>query len=171
MTRRRIHLVILIGATLGPVALVHPLPRAQAPAAREAPGQTQFAARCGFCHGRDAAGGESGPDLTRSTLVAEDVRGDKIGALLRSGRVDKGMPSFTLSETDTAAIVAFVHDAKTAAESASGGRRTVDAADLQTGSADAGKQYFARLGIPVSPGGEWLGQSCLPCLGPRKSSC
>src|SRR5262245_32014933 len=35
-------------------------------------GQPLFAARCGFCHGRDTAGGETGPDLTRSTLVAED---------------------------------------------------------------------------------------------------
>src|SRR5436190_17334106 len=42
-------------------------------------GEARFAAQCGFCHGRDAAGGESGPDLTRSKLVAEDTRGDKIG--------------------------------------------------------------------------------------------
>src|SRR5262245_3586289 len=53
-------------------------------------GQGRFSAECGFCHGRDTTGGESGPDLTRSTLVAEDFRGDKIGPLLRSGRVDKG---------------------------------------------------------------------------------
>jgi hypothetical protein len=29
--------------------------------------------------------GRTGPDLTRSTLVAEDVRGDKIGPLVRAG--------------------------------------------------------------------------------------
>ena len=46
-------------------------------------------------------GGETGPDLTRSTLVAEDFRGDKIAPLLRSGRVDKGMPAFDLNEADT----------------------------------------------------------------------
>jgi hypothetical protein len=37
-------------------------------------------------------GGESGPDLTRSKLVAEDVDGDKIGDVVRNGRPDKGMP-------------------------------------------------------------------------------
>ena len=88
-------------------------------------------------------GGESGPDLTRAALVAEDVRGDKLGPLLRSGRVDKGMPAFTLSAADLGAIVAFVHDQKTKAESLTGGRRTVDVADLQTGDPEAGRKYFA----------------------------
>jgi len=109
-------------------------------------GQARFVSQCGFCHGRDAAGGESGPDLTRSTVVAEDVRGDKIGPIIRAGRPDKGMPALTLSDADVAAIVAFIHDAKTQAESASGGRRSVDVADLQTGNAEAGRQYFNGAG-------------------------
>src|SRR5262245_57241797 len=67
------------------------------PADQIAAGQRLFTAQCGFCHGRDTMGGESGPDLTRSTVVAEDVRGDKLGPMLRAGRVDKGMPAFTLS--------------------------------------------------------------------------
>src|SRR4029077_1902507 len=41
-------------------------------------GQALFAGQCSFCHGRDAGGGEGGPDLTASPLVAEDVRGEKI---------------------------------------------------------------------------------------------
>ena len=57
---------------------------------RSQAGQRIFAAQCGFCHGRDAMGGESGPDLTRAAVVAEDVRGDKIGPLLRAGRVGQG---------------------------------------------------------------------------------
>jgi cytochrome c oxidase cbb3-type subunit III len=105
-------------------------------------GRTRFAAQCGFCHGRDAAGGESGPDLTRSPLVAADVRGDRIGPLVRAGRVDKGMPAFTLSDADLTAIVAFIHDQKSEADAATGGRRAVDVADLQTGDATAGKRYF-----------------------------
>ncbi len=109
-------------------------------------GQTLFAARCGFCHGRDTAGGETGPDLTRSVLVAEDVRGDKIGPIVRDGRVDRGMPAFNLTDGDMAAIVAFIHDEKTKAESLEGNRRSVDVADLQTGNAEAGKQYFNGAG-------------------------
>jgi cytochrome c oxidase cbb3-type subunit III len=105
-------------------------------------GRTQFAAQCGFCHGRDAAGGAGGTDLTRSALVGEDVRGDKIGPLVRSGRPDKGMPAFTLSAADLTAIVAFIHDQREQAAAATGGRRAVDLADLQTGNAEAGRRYF-----------------------------
>jgi cytochrome c oxidase cbb3-type subunit 3 len=103
-------------------------------------GRTRFGAQCGFCHGRDAAGGEGGPDLTRSDLVAADVRGDRISPVVRMGR--QGMPPFNLSDSDLAAIVAFIHDQKTQADSAVGGRRSVDVADLQTGNAAAGKRYF-----------------------------
>jgi len=109
-------------------------------------GEGRFVAECGFCHGRDAAGGETGPDLTRSMLVAEDFRGDKIGPLLRSGRVDKGMPSFNLSLEDTDAVVAFIHDQKTKMESVGGGRRGVDPEDLDTGNLEAGRVYFNGAG-------------------------
>jgi cytochrome c oxidase cbb3-type subunit III len=109
-------------------------------------GQSLFVASCGFCHGRDAMGGETGPDLTRSALVAEDVRGDKIIPLVHTGRVDKGMPPQNLPDADLAAIVAFIHDAKAKADSNEGNRRTVDVADLQTGNAQAGQQYFNGAG-------------------------
>lgn len=106
-------------------------------------GRTRFAADCGFCHGRDAAGGTGGTDLTRSELVAEDVRGDRIAALVRAGRIDRGMPSFSaIPDSDLESIVAFIHDQKTQAEAATGGRRSVEVADLQTGNARAGGRYF-----------------------------
>ncbi len=109
-------------------------------------GEPLFVARCGFCHGRDAAGGETGPDLTRSTLVAEDTRGDKLMPVIRDGRVDKGMPGFALSASDLTAIVAFIHDRKAKAESQEGRRRSVDDDDLRTGNAEAGRQYFNGAG-------------------------
>ena len=105
-------------------------------------GRTQFAAQCGFCHGRDAAGGAGGTDLTRSVLVAEDVRGDRLGPFIRAGRPAQGMPAFPLSDNDLGSIVAFIHDQKSQADLASGGRRSVDEADLQSGDASAGKRYF-----------------------------
>jgi len=121
-------------------------------------GQPIFSSQCGFCHGRDAMGGESGPDLTRAALVAADVRGDKIAPLLRAGRVDKGMPAFTLSDADLAATVAFIHDQKDKAQSLAGGRRAVDVADLQTGNADAGKKYFTNACATChSPSGDLAG--------------
>src|SRR5580704_13124426 len=100
-------------------------PQTQSPASRPRPksatpqsytaaqvreGEVRFGAQCGFCHGKDAAGGESGPDLTRAELVAQDARGDKVGPMIRAGRPNAGMPSFnTLSEDELSAIVAFLH--------------------------------------------------------------
>jgi cytochrome c oxidase cbb3-type subunit 3 len=109
-------------------------------------GQAVFLQNCAFCHGRDAGGGETGPDLTRSAVVAADVRGDKIGPVVRGGRVDKGMPAFNLSDQDFMAVVAFIHDQKTKADSEEGGRQHVSAADLDTGNADAGKEFFNGAG-------------------------
>src|SRR5205823_5065185 len=52
-------------------------------------GQPIFSAHCGFCLGRDAMGGESGPDLTRAAIVTADVRGDRLIPVVRNGRVEK----------------------------------------------------------------------------------
>jgi len=122
----------------------------QAPQSSPSPqvqaGQTLFAAQCAFCHGRDAAGGETGPDLTSSEIVEKDVGGNEIGPVVRTGRADKGMPQFNLSDTDLAAIVAFIHDEKAKAESKPGRRRSVQPEDLQTGNAEEGKLYFNGAG-------------------------
>jgi cytochrome c oxidase cbb3-type subunit III len=121
-------------------------------------GQAVFRRDCAFCHGRDAGGGESGPDLTRSKLVGEDVAGSTIAPVVRNGRADRGMPSFHLPERDIAGLVAFLHSQKTRAEAQKGGRRGVDVADLQTGDAQAGKQYFARACASChSPAGDLAG--------------
>ncbi len=109
-------------------------------------GQALFLQNCAFCHGRDAGGGETGPDLTGSKLVSQDVHGDKIGAVIHSGRPAKGMPPFNLSDADIAALVAFIHYRRDYTASHPGQRRRVDASDLQTGNAEAGKEYFNGAG-------------------------
>ncbi len=110
-------------------------------------GSALFRKDCSFCHGRDAAGGESGPDLTRSKLVTADVEGDKIGPVVRSGRPDKGMPPFDRSEQQIASLAAFIHTQQNnALLRGSGGRKGVDASDLQTGNVADGKQYFEGAG-------------------------
>jgi len=116
------------------------------PPAQVENGQALFLQNCAFCHGRDAGGGETGPDLTRSKLVAEDIKGNKIGPIVRNGRPEKGMPRFALSDPDIASLVAFIHTQKNQAESQVGGRRGVSPEDLQTGNAEAGKQYFYGAG-------------------------
>jgi cytochrome c oxidase cbb3-type subunit 3 len=118
---------------------------AQAPNLIET-GHTQFLQKCAFCHGRDAQGGETGPDLTRSELVKTDVNGNKIGQVIRNGRPEKGMPRFALPDDDIAALVAFIHNQTKRAESQTGGRKGVDPSDLQTGNAALGKAYFDGTG-------------------------
>lgn len=109
-------------------------------------GQAVFLQNCAFCHGRDAGGGETGPDLTRSNVVAVDVRGDQIAPIVHGGRTDKGMPAFNLSDQDLAAVVAFIHEQKNKADTEQGGRQHVTPSDLQTGNTDAGKAFFDGAG-------------------------
>ena len=107
-------------------------------------GESSFVQQCAFCHGRDTGGGEDGPDLTRSKLVAEDVNGNQIGPVVRDGR--NKMPRFTVTDQELAALAAFIHTRKTMAESQAGGRKGVDASDLTTGNIDKGKLYFNGAG-------------------------
>lgn len=110
-------------------------------------GQARFGAQCGFCHGKDASGGESGPDLTRSELVSQDVRGDKLAPVIRNGRPNAGMPAFkTFTDDDLKVVAAFLHNQMDKFAELGGGRRSVEPEDLATGNAAAGKAYFEGTG-------------------------
>ena len=112
-----------------------------------AAGGSLFQQNCAFCHGRDASGGETGPDLTRSKLVTADVGGDKIGDVVLHGRTEKGMPAFSnFSPEQIADLAAFIHSQQTKAMAQSGKRKGVDVSDLQTGNVEAGKAYFNGAG-------------------------
>ena len=128
------------------------------PAALVKAGSSVFQQNCSFCHGRDAAGGETGPDLTRSKMVARDVGGDKIGEIVRNGRPEKKMPPFNLTNQEMAAVVAFIHAQEALGHN--GNRRGVEVADLQTGNVEAGRRYFNGAGKCVtchSPSGDLSG--------------
>jgi alcohol dehydrogenase (cytochrome c) len=164
--RLLVHSTITLGAAalLGAGLVGASGAQAQAPVTYPAKdikaGEPLFAAYCGFCHGRDAMGGETGPDLTRSVLVADDVNGDKIRPVVRNGRPDRGMPAVNVTEADLTSIIAFVHDARTKAGSVIGARRRVDEEDLRTGDAKAGEQYFngpGRCATCHSPTGDLAG--------------
>ncbi len=122
------------------------------PASQSAPpavverGKSLFGQNCAFCHGREGFGGETGPNLMDSDLVASDVRGNKIGAVVRNGRPESGMPAFKLSLPEITELAAFLHAQKKKSESRPGGRRGVSVSDLQTGNVEAGKQYFNGAG-------------------------
>lgn len=124
-------------------------------------GGSLFLQNCAFCHGKDAGGGESGPDLTRSKLVSSDVKGEAIGAVIRTGRPDKGMPTFSsFSDPQILSLVAFIHSEQDKAMSQTGTRKGVDVSDLQTGNVEAGKKYFNGAGGCASchsPAGDLAG--------------
>ena len=114
------------------------------PADQVKAGESAFVQQCAFCHGRDTGGGEDGPDLTRSKLVGEDVNGNQIGLVVRNGK--NNMPRFTVTDQELAALVAFIKTERKIAESQTGGRKGVDAADLTTGNIEKGTAYFNGAG-------------------------
>jgi mono/diheme cytochrome c family protein len=72
-------------------------------------GQRRFTESCGFCHGANARGGESGPDLVRSIVVLEDENGKRLGPLLKEGRTELGMPKFErFSDEQITDLAAFL---------------------------------------------------------------
>jgi cytochrome c oxidase cbb3-type subunit 3 len=114
--------------------------RAPAPAAQVAHGQQLFRSNCSFCHGSDARGGETGPNLVRDLVVLRDQNGELITPIVQSGIPDKGMPKFPLSATDVADIAAWLH-----AQPLSD-RGAPSTLDILVGSSKAGETYFNGAG-------------------------
>jgi cytochrome c oxidase cbb3-type subunit III len=141
---RQLHIYAATGQAPATTQNAGPTHGGDAPpsSAAAAAGGSLFQQNCAFCHGRDAGGGETGPDLTRSKLVTADVGGDKIGDVVLHGRPDKGMPAFNFSGEQITDLAAFIHAQQTKAMAQNGKRKGVDVSDLQTGNVEAGKAYF-----------------------------
>ena len=115
-------------------------------------GKQIFTSRCAFCHGANATGGESGPDLVRSVVVLHDEgKGTAIGPVVLNGRPDRGMPKFDFNDSQIKDIAAFLLSRNQAAAN----RRTYQVLNLVTGDAAAGKAYFdAHCASCHSPAGD-----------------
>ncbi len=98
--------------------------------------------QCGFCHGANARGGSSGPDLTRSELVQSDEGGKDLGPFLRAGRPDKGMPAFELTPPQVKDLAEFLH----ASIFLNANRRLYKVLDILVGDPKAGEAYFNGVG-------------------------
>jgi len=111
-------------------------------------GRAEFQKTCSFCHGLEADGGAHGPNLVRSALVRHDKDGDLIGAVIREGRPEKGMPAFPLEPGKISDIVTFLHASVSASDSAGGDgpSRDYPLELLLTGDAGKGKAYFNGAG-------------------------
>jgi cytochrome c oxidase cbb3-type subunit 3 len=103
-------------------------------------GQKLYVPSCGFCHGSNASGGNSGPDLVRSVLVLHDEgSGAQIGPVILNGRPDKAMPKFALSDAQIKDIAAFLLSRSQSAAN----RMEYKILNVVTGDAKAGETYFS----------------------------
>jgi cytochrome c oxidase cbb3-type subunit III len=118
------------------------------PAAQVKRGRVQFQKTCAFCHGPNANGGATGPNLIRSAVVRHDEKGDKIGSVIRTGFPDKGMPAFQLSNQQIMDIVAFLRFRLDESDRRSAARTGANysLAKLLVGNAKAGKEFFYGAG-------------------------
>jgi mono/diheme cytochrome c family protein len=114
--------------------------RPPAPPEQVARGQQLFKSNCGFCHGSDGRGGEAGPNLVRAQLVLADQHGELISPIVQNGRPAQGMPKFSLSAADIAAIAAWLHSQPLS------DRGTPSTLDILVGNAREGEAYFNGAG-------------------------
>jgi cytochrome c oxidase cbb3-type subunit 3 len=71
-------------------------------------GEPLYIANCAGCHGKTARGGQA-PDLVRSVVVLHDEKDEEIGALIKNGRAQAGMPAFPgLSQEDIHDVSQFL---------------------------------------------------------------
>ncbi len=127
--RRRAADFLAIGAPPDPAAIAR--------------GQKIFVPTCGFCHGTNATGGESGPDLVRSVIVLHDNNGSTIGPVVLKGRPSKGMPAFpSMTPEQISDIAAFLKSRTQAAAN----RMEYKIQNIVTGDAKAGEAFFNGAG-------------------------
>ncbi len=114
--------------------------RPPAPPAELALGQRLFTGNCSFCHGSDARGGETGPNLVRAQIVLDDQHGELITPIVQGGIPAAGMPAFKLTPADIAAIAAWIHSQPLS------NRGEPSDLDILVGNARAGEAYFEGAG-------------------------
>jgi cytochrome c oxidase cbb3-type subunit III len=98
-------------------------------------GRGIYSQRCADCHGAEAKGTDTGPDLMRSPLMMRDRLGSELGpALKRTAGHDSG-----LSATQ---VVDLTHFLKQQIEATAVNRNPVKPPNVLTGDATAGRAYF-----------------------------
>jgi cytochrome c oxidase cbb3-type subunit 3 len=126
-------------------------------------GRGLYGVACTGCHGPDLRGGDQGgPNLLRSEIVLTDEKGEKIGAVIRSGRQGSigAMPASNLPEADVLAIAEYIHSVMGQAgrQGRPPEREQPWQLNVLVGDAASGQVYFSRAcGKCHSPGGDLQG--------------
>jgi cytochrome c oxidase cbb3-type subunit III len=118
-----------------PAFPVHP----QADAATLERGKAIYGVNCNFCHGSDARGGEGGPNLLRSELVLNDIKGELISPVVQNGRGE--MPKINLTPQQIEDVAAYLHDFKVGGYDIS--RMTPPS--IVVGDPKAGEAYYQKV--------------------------
>ena len=111
-----------------------------APAEQVARGEQIFRSNCSFCHGSDARGGETGPNLVRDEVVLRDQQGELIAPIVQNGLPARGMPKLALAAGDIADIAAWLHSQPLS------DRGSPSNLDILVGNAKEGEAYFTGAG-------------------------
>ena len=130
-------LIVVAALPLGAQRRDYPVRPPGDPAAIER-GRALYGVNCTFCHGADTRGGDGGPSLLRAATVLDDQRGELIAPVVKNGRPDRGMPTFSFTDEQIQDIVAFIHSFTAAGYDES----RMKPPSILVGDAKAGAAYF-----------------------------
>jgi cytochrome c oxidase cbb3-type subunit III len=103
-------------------------------------GQGLYSVNCASCHGSEARGGETGPNLLRSAVILDDQDGELLLPVVRSGRAERGMPPrLDLTDQQIKDMATFLRNLRTTGRDPGRNRP----ATIVVGDAAAGQTYFA----------------------------
>jgi cytochrome c oxidase cbb3-type subunit III len=130
-------------AAAGPGGAQRPVaypPRPKAPQDVLDRGKATFGVSCAFCHGSDAGGGETGPNLKRSSVVLEDQHGELIAPIVKGARLDQGMPRIDISDAQITEVAEWLHSLTVASRT----DPNAENINIVTGDVELGKAYFQK---------------------------
>jgi cytochrome c oxidase cbb3-type subunit III len=116
--------------------------RALAPAEVIERGDGLYQVNCMGCHGADLRGGDQGgPNLLRSTVVLNDVDGELIGEIVRSG-MNRMPPITTLDDAGIRAVAGYIHSVLARAQGQGAPPRVEYNLDIVVGNVRRGERFF-----------------------------
>jgi cytochrome c2 len=133
---------MLMSCVAGVAGRAQQAPRVDAAQAEQ--GRSVWASECINCHGTQARGTETGPNIIRSVVVNRDryaaTPGSVLGPFLKSGHpTQSGKPSASFTESETAALAQFLRQR---VNDTMRGSPVFVPGNVLTGDAKAGETYF-----------------------------
>jgi cytochrome c oxidase cbb3-type subunit 3 len=107
-------------------------------------GDGLYQVNCLGCHGPDLRGGDQGgSNLLRSDIVLNDVAGELLGQVIRSG-INRMPAITTLDASGIEAVAGYIHSVAATAQGQGAPPRVEYDLDILVGDARRGERYFSR---------------------------